>query len=139
MKKEHCLIGKSIQAIKIAKDQMALLFLTDAGEVKALADADCCSHTWIEHVTLPAMGFPAKVASVEDIETPDLGSPDEYNVFAYYGCKIITDKGDILIDYRNESNGYYGGSLSWCDDGYFYGGVYAQNISKEEWEDIKDV
>ena len=30
---------------------------------------------------------------------------------AYYGLKITTDNGRAVIDYRNSSNGYYGGSL----------------------------
>ena len=54
-----------------------------------------------------------------------------------YGVKITTDKGHIVIDYRNASNGYYGGNLSWPDDSYFYGGVHGQNESNEEWVDIE--
>jgi hypothetical protein len=57
-------------------------------------------------------------------------------VLAFYGCKISTDKGEIVIDYRNDSNGYYGGNLSWPDDKYFYGGVYKQNVSAEVWRDV---
>ena len=36
--------------------------------------------------------------------------PDEVE---FYGLSIKTDKGEIVIDYRNSSNGYYGGSLCW--------------------------
>jgi hypothetical protein len=133
--KEHCLVGKTIEKIKIATDKKALLFVTDCGEIIARADGDCCSSTWIEHMELPAMGFPAKVTAVEDLDMPDLGSPDEYEVIAYYGCKITTDKGVIVIDYRNESNGYYGGNLAWPDD-HFYGGVYGQNVSDDDWKDV---
>ena len=130
------LVGKTINKIMISDDKKALLFQTDSGEVIAKADGDCCSNTWIESVELPARGFPAKVLAVEDIEMPDLGSPDEYECIAYYGYKITTDRGHIVIDYRNESNGYYGGNLSWPDDNYFYGGVYGQNLSTERWVDI---
>lgn len=56
---------------------------------------------------------------------------------AYYGCKITTGKGYALIDYRNSSNGYYGGSLSWPDD-HHYGGVSGQNNSNEEWRRIDE-
>jgi hypothetical protein len=38
-----------------------------------------------------------------------------------YRFRIMTDKGQILIEYRNSSSGYYGGSLSWPDGAYFYG------------------
>lgn len=116
----------------IADDKKALLFRTSEGDIIAKADGDCCSSTWIEHVEKPALGFPAVVVSVDALDR----GPDEeqdYGRIAHYGCKITTDRGEIIIDYRNESNGYYGGNLSWPDDTYFYGGVYGQNISTEKW------
>lgn len=132
---ENVLVGKTLQAMKIADDKKAILFVTDDGEVIAKADGDCCSSTWIEHIEFPALGFPAKVIAVDDLDMPDHGSPDEYSEIAYYGCKITTDKGEIVIDYRNESNGYYGGNLAWPDD-YFYGGVHGQNVSTMNWVDV---
>lgn len=53
---------------------------------------------------------------VEHIEMPDLGDiPTVYepavDSVRYYGLKITTDKGRAVIDYRNDSNGYYGGNL----------------------------
>jgi len=131
------LVGKTINEIKIADDKQALLFIIDEGEARVRCDADCCSYTWVEHIELPAMGFPAKVISVSSLDMPDLGQLEEYDVVQYYGCKIATDKGDIIIDYRNSSNGYYGGDLVWPDDTYFYGGVHGQNISKDNWIDLK--
>lgn len=134
---EHCLIGKIISEIKIAADKQAILFVTNQGEIIANVDGDCCSVTWIEHIELPAMGFPAKVYYAENLNMPDLGSPNEYDVITYYGFKITTDKGVIVIDYRNESNGYYGGDLVWPGE-YFYGGVSGQNISDQQWRDISN-
>jgi len=132
----NILVGKTITKIMLADDKEAILFMTTEGDIKVLVDADCCSHTWVENIELPVNGFPALVLSAEDLSMPDLGSPDEYDVIAYYGFKITTDKGDIIIDYRNSSNGYYGGNLSWPDDGYFYGGVHGQNVSKEDWKEV---
>lgn len=132
---KNVLIGKILTGMKISEDKMALLLSTTEGDLVVGTDADCCSHTWIEHVELPALGFPCLVTEVSDLNMPDLGSPDEYDVIAYYGCKISTDKGDIIIDYRNSSNGYYGGSLSWPGD-YHYGGVGGQNVSKQVWKEI---
>jgi len=130
------LVGKAITGLRLAEDQKALLFLTDDGDVKVRCDGDCCSYTWIEHIELPALGFPAKVISAEELDMPDQGAMPECDVVAYYGFKIVTDKGELIIDYRNESNGYYGGDLVWPDDTYFYGGVYGQNISEEVWKDV---
>jgi len=127
--------GKLITGIKIADDKKAILFVCDDGNHIAKADGDCCSSTWIESIEAPALGFPCKVLDVSDVDLGDDGE-DDGEFIAHYGCKITTDKGDIVIDYRNESNGYYGGDLSWPDSSYFYGGVYGQNISSENWIDV---
>ena len=136
----NTLIGKILKGIQIAEDRMAIKFITNVGEVVALADADCCSNTWIEHVELPALGFPSLVTDVVNL---DMGKEDEWTdedeFIQYYGCKISTDKGDIVIDYRNSSNGYYGGDLIWPkDNDVFYGGVFGQNVSGNVWVDLTE-
>jgi len=132
------LIGKTITGMKIAADKEAILFQTTDGELVVHLDADCCSYTWVEHIEMPALGFPCVVTAVTDLEMPE-GKPSTFHTdpdyLQFYGCKISTDRGEIIIDYRNDSNGYYGGSLSWPDE-YFYGGVYGQNKSKLEWVEI---
>lgn len=137
----NLLIGKTISEIMIAEDKEALLFITVEGQkLIARVDADCCSHTWIESVELPALGFPFKVIDCEDLEGVKEPEEIEYEYIQYYGAKLTTDKGDLVIDYRNSSNGYYGGSIVWPDDGesYFYGGVYGQNLSNENWVEIEE-
>jgi hypothetical protein len=134
---KHILEGKIILDIKIADDKEAIKFITDQGEIVAKCDADCCSHTWIESIELPC-AFPAIVNSIENLRLKDDKENNDETI-RFYGCKILTNKGDIIIDYRNSSNGYYGGSLCWPDEeDDFYGGVYGQNISSEKWVDIKE-
>lgn len=136
--KTNPLVGKTLTGIKLAQDRQALLFETTGGELVVLVDADCCSYTWVEHVELPALGFPALVTAVEDLDMPE-GRPSTFRTdpdsLAFYGCKISTDRGEIVIDYRNDSNGYYGGSLTWPGEQH-YGGVFRQNVSAQEWRDI---
>ena len=134
------LIGKTIVEMKIAKDKEAILFVCEDGErLIAKVDADCCSHTWIESIEMPALGLPFTISGCFDLDIgKDSISDDEYECLQFYGAKITTDKGDIVIDYRNESNGYYGGDICWPGSGYFYGGVYGQNKSDEDWTEIKD-
>jgi hypothetical protein len=133
------LIGKTVTGMKIAEDREALLFQTTEGDMLVRVDADCCSYTWVESVELPALGFPALVTAVEELEMPESATPSTFHkdpdVLAFYGCKISTDRGEIVIDYRNDSNGYYGGSLSWPGEGH-YGGVFGQANSKMEWREI---
>jgi len=116
MSKRNILIGKTLLGVTLEDDRSGLTF--DLGEeiLHVGVDADCCSYTWIESIELPALGFPATVFSVDDLELPHYPDSEFHpnsDVEAYYGCKISTDKGEIIIDYRNDSNGYYGGSLWW--------------------------
>lgn len=135
------LLNKIIKNIKIADDKKALLFILEDSELIARCDGDCCSDTWIESVELPALGFPALVTATKDL---DINKTEklEYGEIEYYGFKISTDKGEIVIDYRNESNGYYGGSLWWPNEkddtsyNYYYGGVHGQNKSTEKWVEL---
>lgn len=137
--KDNPLIGKTLTGMKIAEDRQALLFETAEGELVVDVDADCCSYTWVEAVELPALGFPALVTAVEELDMPEKTEPSTFHkdpeCLAFYGCKISTDKGEIVIDYRNDSNGYYGGSLSWPGE-HHYGGVFGQNKSKHEWRTL---
>ena len=135
MNKTNVLIGKIITGIKLASDREAICFVCLGGEqIVARCDADCCSYTWIETVELPARGFPCSVLTVVDIAL-NVDADDQGGELAFYGLKIVTDAGDIIIDYRNESNGYYGGSLTWPGE-YHYGGVFNQNDSMQEWVDV---
>lgn len=136
--RENPLVGKKVVAVHLAEDKKAIKFDVEGDKpIIARADGDCCSNSWIETVETPEHLL-GTVTAVEDVDMPDLGSRDEYDVIAYYGCKIHTEKGSCLLDYRNESNGYYGGSLEWPSEkaNYFYGGVYGQNVSNEDWKKI---
>src|SRR5262245_32291884 len=133
---QNVLVGKMLTGLMIAKDRQALLFQTTDGDVLVRVDADCCSYTWVEHIELPALGFPALVTAVKELDMPE-GKASMFHtnpdVLAFYGCNISTDRGELVIDYRNDSNGYYGGNLSWPGH-HFYGGVHNQQVSALEWE-----
>lgn len=139
----NALVGKKLAAIQIASDREALRFICEDGEVIARCYGDCCSRTWVESVETTAM-LPAVVLSVDSLALPEFDGDkdpeirqewDGGELIRFYGCKITTDRGHVIIDYRNESNGYYGGSLGWPGD-LFYGGVYGQNVSNEEWQPL---
>lgn len=133
------LIGKKIVDVKIAEDNLAMLFVCESGdELVVRVDADCCSYTWIESVELPALGFPFTVIACDDLDiNKEPLENEEYEYLQFYGAKITTDKGDMVIDYRNDSNGYYGGNIVWPGED-FYGGVYGQNETNMNWRDIEE-
>lgn len=133
--KIHPLIGKTIVQVARTTDKYALRFtLSDGSNVVARADGECCSVSWIEHVSLPARGLPATVLEALDVHMP-LTLDSEDSCLKHYGFELKTDKGPLFIDYRNESNGYYGGELVWPGDVY-YGGVFNQNNDNGEWRNI---
>lgn len=126
----NILVNKTITGISIAENKEAIMFLTIEENIIAYAHGECCSTTWIESIELPALGFPALVLSTQDLDMSDIGEPE----LAHYGLKIITDKGEIVIDYRNESNGFYGGELAWPGD-YYHNDE--KNILIENWQQVK--
>jgi hypothetical protein len=73
---------------------------------------DCCSTTWIEHLEVPRLP-PKKGALITAVEQIDMGSEDskEHDCLAFYETRIKTTAGEVVVEYRNSSNGYYGGSL----------------------------
>lgn len=133
--KMNRLIGKNVTKVFVAQDKKAIKFVTnDKDEVIARTDGDCCSNSYIQHIEFVQL-FPATVTDVEDVPMDSLPETQYGDLIQCYGCKIKTDKGVFFLEYRNESNGYYGGDLVW-DDEHFYGGVYDQNKSNEIWEEM---
>jgi hypothetical protein len=137
MRDQNPLVGKVITAIWLAEDRAAIRFDVSDGPLVARAEGDCCSHTWIEDVLDPAAIIGSEVLRVVDLDLPDqLRQPTKTAHYEeemqFYGLAIETENGRCTIAYRNSSNGYYGGSLSWPGERY-YGGVYSQNVSSEHW------
>lgn len=139
--KKHPLVGHKIVAVHVASDKKAIRFDVEGHEpIVARADGDCCSESWVESLDTPGLLIGGTVAAVEDIDMPVSEQETEDGLIQFYGCRITTTRGACVIDYRNESNGYYGGSLEWpAEEGEynpFYGGAYGQNVSAEEWKTI---
>lgn len=107
------LLGKRITGVEIdTAAQEYLRFHTDDKEVVIYeAMGDCCSSSWVYSVSDPQVLLGEVVQAIEDVEMPDETEEDgEY--IKYYGVALRTNKGICRIEYRNSSNGYYGGSLS---------------------------
>lgn len=145
---DNPLVGKVITNIDLANDRMAIRFsLNDGTEVIARCDADCCSQTWIEDVLNPDAAIGSEVVNAFSLELPEeFQTPTKTENYEeemqYYGFAIETAKGRFTLAYRNSSNGYYGGWLSWPEKASqhskHYGGVYGQNNSAEEWKPIQE-
>ena len=94
----------------------SITFNVEGGKSFELScSGDCCSSSWFENIELPAFPFPVTIVSVEEVEGPDFTESwvkeHGYDSVRTYGLKMITDKGELYVDMRNDSNGYYGGSF----------------------------
>lgn len=116
MTMQEALVGKIITAYNLSQDDTEITFnIFGHDSVTLKTEGDCCSHTWIESIDTPDNLF-GIVTAVQDIDMPKLGDIKTLKCphpecIKYYGLRITTTKGTTVIDYRNNSNGYYGGSL----------------------------
>ena len=72
----EALVGKTLTKVELASDKEAIRFTVDGETVVAKCDADCCSHTWIESVEMPAGGLPARITGIGDLDLPPNAESD---------------------------------------------------------------
>lgn len=110
-------IGKEIVSYRLNDDGTEMVLTFSDGSAAIFApEGECCSHSWIESIDDETV-LRGKVLGIEDIDMPDLGNVDGerhkgVQEVRYYGMKITTEHGRAVVDYRNDSNGYYGGWLN---------------------------
>ncbi len=128
------MLNRKISSVILAPNKATITFAFQDGHAQSFAvEGDCCSHSWIEHLETPndligaeLTGFdensmdatsdenenPMIESSYEDHEGKIIKtSSNEYECLQVYTTIFHTNKGDIVLEYRNSSNGYYGGSL----------------------------
>ena len=109
------LVGSVIVDIQMTADREKLIFTTSLGKRYVYeAYGDCCSYSWIEHITgmdrlLNQVVLECNKAYLDDEmeQDSDYGS----DVIRVYSYTLKTALGSFDIELRNSSNGYYGGSL----------------------------
>lgn len=125
------LVGKIIDRLELNKDSDEFtIHFTDGLYVKFGVEGDCCSHSWIEHLEAPNDVQDAVITDISDgggiawdnhecVEGKDsygyLINTCGHDCLQVYNTKFDTDKGSIILEYRNDSNGYYGGNLIMID------------------------
>lgn len=87
-----------------------IIFNTSMGNHWFAIFGDCCSTSWIEHISGVDFLLDAVIKQI-DIESEILEKLDEGGITEATFYKITTDKGSATIEFRNSSNGYYSGSL----------------------------
>jgi len=105
-------LGQKVAFVQLDSARNVLsLGLQDGRVYRFEVEGDCCSHSWIEHLEAPSdlegatiLGWASREL-VEGIDTP------HDNYLQVYNTVIRTTAGDVVMEFRNESNGYYGGYL----------------------------
>ena len=136
------LIGKTINSVHINEDGTVLKFSTDAGDMYYECYGDCCSETWFADIIdsdfflcnrVSHLEYARSVTDVEELEIPEWinemanrdsrGRQEHEQVYGYkIKARINNDSWrnrdfcDLVIIFRNSSNGYYGGSVELVKD-----------------------
>ncbi len=111
------ILGRKLEKVVLSgnKDNIELYFQDGGPNFYFWVEADCCSSSWIEHLELPGNIEGAVLLSVADsdniTQNHESSEPESWESICVYNTSFKTDKGEIVLEYRNSSNGYYGGSL----------------------------
>src|SRR5688572_21264250 len=110
------LIGETLVSAAIVNDQFVIE--TDKRVQVYDVEGDCCSYSWVEHITVPDFAIGKTITKVDDSGNivSDHGEHDDGGEIAVYNSFIRTDGGDVVLEYRNSSNGYYGGYMTLVSD-----------------------
>lgn len=114
------LIGAVVREISYTKDCDSFEIRTDRGEMAFQAVGDCCSQSWFQAFDDFEILIGRHISSIEErVEERDTtgnmeAQQEETNL---YGCVFSCASGSAYLELRNDSNGYYGGSvrLKWRD------------------------
>lgn len=112
------LIGHTILDIKLSADKVNLMITHYNPKAEVInisgfkAVGDCCSQSYIEHLELFEGYQKTVIKNVKETTLEEKWmDEEEMEMTKKYRTEIITAKGVITLEYRNESNGYYGGAI----------------------------
>jgi hypothetical protein len=108
------MLNRKIASVALTCGGAEVTFTFEDGFERAFStEGDCCSSSWIEHLEMPNDIVGATLLSVEHSApiTQDHPEHDDNGEIQVYNTSFKTDRGEIVLEYRNSSNGYYGGYL----------------------------
>ena len=94
------MLNRKLVAVELSASRETITFRFQGGFARNFGvEGDCCSNSWIEHLELPNDVAGATLLSVDEGGPITQDHPEH------------DDGGEIVLEYRNSSNGYYGGYL----------------------------
>lgn len=108
---ENILVGCLIKEVNLTHNKEKINFKLEDITLKYNCVGDCCSTSWIESIDDMENMINSKILSIEMLELETIKNHPEYDSLKRLDYLIKTSKGDTRLEFRNSSNGYYGGSL----------------------------
>lgn len=98
----------------VVKTRGETLYLDDGNKLHLELYGECCSQSFFTDLKQFEELEGAKILNIEEREgQSDNNLPEpEGDVISWHFLVFTTDKGHVTIDWHNESNGYYDGSLT---------------------------
>lgn len=111
---ENLLIGCTLIGVTLSDDQHQIIFITEKGALPATCYEECCSHTWINDVEMPARQLGGLITNINWLDLSHRNESSDDSLIQHYGFELYTTHGILTVEFRNKSNGYYGGSLDFA-------------------------
>lgn len=132
-----------VKAIYLARENTLIKFETDQGNFYFFTSGDCCSESWINHISGINALLENKINKTDAIFMKSLSSKDEGHsgrddVDEIYSFKLFTSQGICELEMRNASNGYYGGYLSLLSHDDFLINFNLKDFDENEWKEVKE-
>jgi hypothetical protein len=113
---EDRLTGQIVLAANIDTSHEVIELVLNGGRLLYLqTEGDCCSHSWFEHIESVRSLIGQEILSLESRPFNSFHEEDTdgygYEYIKVYGFAIVTAIGKTVVEFRNSSNGYYGGSI----------------------------
>jgi hypothetical protein len=110
------LVGHLVNRVDLDDNNQFIQFHTDKGIFAFFTNADCCSESWINHVSGLQSLINNLIIKIDYVEMSELiegqlGHSGRQQVDIIYSFKFFTKDGVCEFEMRNSSNGYYGGYL----------------------------
>jgi hypothetical protein len=129
------LVGKTVKELCINPARDVILFRCDDGDFYFVTEGDCCSESWIEHIDDLDHLIGKKIVRVEEVSIDTDFPGTRQDVDRVYLVRLtVEDTYNEFwsFEFRNSSNGYYGGSLSST-------GEYGDPITQEQKDSVKPI
>ncbi len=97
-------------------EYVVTLYTSDGSAYSLTLDGDCCSRSYFTPEALQELKSleGSTILEVDDRAGPSkdgLPETDGSNDVSWHFLVFVTDKGHVTVDWRNDSNGYYDGSV----------------------------